>query len=150
HRATLGRDHFVRVVYAGRVFPTGHRSSVIKITERRFHDDHPGHTAYLRTLMFPVVREPLRRYRTSGTRRYDLATPFETMRITNLVSPLLDPPGDTDIDEQQQICFWPYVGGQPYLFHVVAADTSGRSSDLAMPMIFVGQGVTDLDHDETG
>ena len=150
HRATMGRDHFVRVVYAGRVFPTGHRSSVIKITERRFHEDKPGHTAYLRTLMFLVVREPLRRYRVSGTRRYDLATPYEAMRITNLVSPLLDPPGDTDIDGQQQICFWPHVGGQPYLFHVVATDTSGRPSDLAMPMIFVGQGVTDLQHDEAG
>jgi hypothetical protein len=150
HRATMGRDHFVRVVYAGRVFPTGHRSSVIKITERRFHEDKPGHTAYLRTLMFLVVREPLRRYRVSGTRRYDLATPYEAMRITNLVSPLLDPPGDTDIDGQQQICFWPYVGDRPYLFHVVGTDTTGRPSDIAMPMIFVGQGVTDLDHDETG
>ena len=39
HRATLGRDHYVRVVYAGFLFPFGHRASVVKITERQFHGE---------------------------------------------------------------------------------------------------------------
>jgi hypothetical protein len=145
HRATLGRDQFVRVVYAGRLFPLGHRASVIKITERRFHEDKPGHTAYLRTRMFLIVREPQRRYRNTGTRSYNLAMPFGEMRILNLVSPLLDPPANKgrDIDGQQQICFWPYVGDKPYLFHVVGTDTDDRPVDLSMPMIFVGQNLTD-------
>ena len=48
HRATLGRDHYVRVVYAGFLMPFGHRASVIKITERQFHDHLPHDPAYLR------------------------------------------------------------------------------------------------------
>lgn len=37
HRATMGRDHYVRVVYKGYLFPFGHRASLIKVTERKFH-----------------------------------------------------------------------------------------------------------------
>jgi hypothetical protein len=39
HRGTMGRDHYVRVVYKGYLFPFGHRASLIKITERKFHPD---------------------------------------------------------------------------------------------------------------
>ena len=37
HRATMGRDHYVRVVYKGYLFPFGHRASLVKVTERKFH-----------------------------------------------------------------------------------------------------------------
>ena len=38
HRGTQGRDHYVRVVYEGFLFPFGHRASLVKITERKFED----------------------------------------------------------------------------------------------------------------
>ena len=37
HRGTMGRDHYVRVVYKGYLFPFGHRASLVKVTERKFH-----------------------------------------------------------------------------------------------------------------
>ena len=154
HRATLGRDHYVRVVYAGRLFPLGHRVSLIKVTERRFEEEKPGHPAYLRQMMFVVVREPIRTYRSSGLKydgtdasrageRWDLKLPFTAARITTTVSPLLDPPGDTDIAGLQNACFWPYVGRQPFRFHVIATDIVGQTVELEMPLIFVIQGETD-------
>jgi hypothetical protein len=158
HRATLGRDHYVRVVYAGFLFPWGHRASVVKITERQFHEDLPGEPAYLRQRMFLVVREPLKTYRTSGLayqgpdparigERFDLMMPFEAVRITTRVSPLLDPPeGDEAVPGKAQGCFWPNVGGQPFKFHLVATDTSGNRVDLAMPLIFVGKEETDRNY----
>jgi hypothetical protein len=154
HRATLGRDHYVRVVYRGFLFPWGHRASVIKVTERQFHADRPGHPAYLRQRMFLVVREPVRTYRESGLayrgpdaarqgEQFDLMLPFTTVRITTRVSPLLDPPEDDDIAGRAQGCFWPNVGRQPFKFHLVATDLDGRDIDLAMPLIFVGKEETD-------
>jgi hypothetical protein len=160
HRATLGRDHYVRVVYAGFLFPWGHRASLIKITERQFHDDLPGDPAYLRQRMFLVVREPFKTYRNSGLayqgsdtsrkgEQFDLMMPFESVRITTLVSPLLDRPEDDHIAEKGQGCFWPRVGGQPFKFHLVATDTAGHQVDLAMPLIFVGKEETDKKHSES-
>jgi hypothetical protein len=158
HRATLGRDHYVRVVYAGFLFPWGHRASVIKVTERQFHDDLPGDPAYLRQRMFLVVREPLKTYRNSGLayqgdpgderngEQFDLMMPFQAVHITTRVSPLLDPPEDDDIVGLAQSCFWPNVGKQPFKFHLVATDTAGNQVDLAMPLIFVGKEQTDKDY----
>jgi hypothetical protein len=156
HRATLGRDHYVRVVYAGRLFPLGHRASLVKITERQFHADKPGNPAYLRQRMFIIVREPLRTYRSSGLKydgtdaarageRWDLKLPFPAIRITTVVSPLLDPPEKSDIKDKLQGAFWPYVGNEPFRFHVVATDTDGHPVEMAMPLIFIGQEEGDLD-----
>ena len=103
HRATLGRDHYVRIVYRGRLFPWGHRASVVKVTERQFHPKVAGNPAYLRQRMFLVVKEPQRTYGHTGLvydgpiaeqlgEQIDLMLPFQTVRITTLVSPLLDPP----------------------------------------------------------
>lgn len=39
HRGTMGRDHYVRVVYKGYLFPFGHRASLVKVTERKFHPE---------------------------------------------------------------------------------------------------------------
>jgi hypothetical protein len=160
HKAALGRDHYVRVVYAGFLFPFGHRASVIKISERQFHADKPGNAAYLRQRMFLVVREPVRIYRASGhvydgkdsTRggeQYDLMMPFEAVRILTLVSPLLDPPEKDEIAGKKQSAFWPRVGGQLFKFHVSATDTDGNQVDMAMPLIFVDKTETDADYDQS-
>lgn len=37
HRGTMGRDHYVRVVYKGYLFSFGHKASLVKVTERKFH-----------------------------------------------------------------------------------------------------------------
>ena len=41
----------------------------------------------------------------------DLMLPFQAVRITTLVSPLLDPPEKDDVAGKAQGCFWPNVGG---------------------------------------
>ncbi len=157
HRATLGRDHYVRVVYSGFLYPFGHRASLIKITERRFHDDTAGNTAYLRTRMFIVVREQLKTYRTTGLKyegsvaerageQFDLMMPFEAVRIMTVVSPLIDPPETDAIDAEARLAFWPYVGGQPFKFHVVGTDVEGNRVDMVMPMIFVGKELNDPEY----
>ena len=38
HIAAQGRDHYVRIVYEGHLYPFGHRAALIKITERKFSD----------------------------------------------------------------------------------------------------------------
>jgi hypothetical protein len=158
HRATLGRDHYVRVVYAGRLFPLGHRASLVKITERRFETDRPGHPAYLRQRMFIIVREPLRTYGKSGLKydgsdtarageRWDLMLPFKAARITTRVSPLLDPPEKSEVaPDEEQSAFWPFVADQPFLFHVIATDHDDRPVELALPLIFVDDNRGDAPH----
>ena len=158
HRATMARDHDVRIVHRGFLFPWGHRASLVKITERRFDATRKGNPAYLFQRMFIVVREPVRTYRNSGLvyegpetparrngERFDLMLPFSSVRVTTLVSPLLDRPDD-DIGGNKESCFWPFVGGQPFKFHLVAIDVVGNAVELSMPLIFVRKEHLEAEH----
>ena len=154
HRATLGRDNYVRVVYAGHLYPTGHAASLVKVTERRFHDRreiankheadlHPEEaTAYLRQRMYIVVREPERSY--AGTdwlphvdASQERAWPVARVRIKTLVTPDLDRPELSDVAELGQSLFCPRVGGQDFAWAVTATDVCGNRLELAMPLYFV-------------
>jgi hypothetical protein len=145
HRATLGRDQFVKVVLAGFLFPLGHRAVKITITERKLgHADQfegpqggiPGPVAYLRQRTFIVVREPVKAY---SHREF----PFRTVTFTKLTSPnLIDPPDEkiaTAADGAD--IFWPRFQtagvSQDVLFELEGVDWEGRASSFLAPQIFV-------------
>jgi hypothetical protein len=155
HRATMARDHYVRVVYKGFLLPFGHRASLIKVSERKFHNGQPGNPAYLRQRMYIVVREHDRTYdrtdlsNAAGTRFYHRMLPFSRVRITTTVTPDLMLPTDavSRIDDPvvgaaSQNLFWPCVsgngpGGGPFGFHLVATDLDGRAIEFVLPLIFI-------------
>ena len=164
HRASMGRDHYVRIVYRGVLFPFGHRVSLVKISERKFHngargpdldnddladptiEQKPGNPAYLRQRMFLVMRERERRfdepaYQTlsnkAQTRFYTHQLPLSRIRILTQVTPNLDPPTTSDIGSHGQRMFWPTVDGQAFQFQCSATDLDGRRLAFDMPMIFI-------------
>ncbi len=142
HRATMGRDHYVRVVYKGYLFPFGHRASLVKVTERKFRLVEEGPlkgnvAAYLYQRVFIVVREPELTYPVQDP--LDRKNPFRRIRLTTLVTPNLDKPELSDIGGAKRQAFWPSVGGQPFPFHLVAEDWRGENSDFTAPLIFLDQ-----------
>jgi len=169
HRGTMGRDHYVRVVYRGYLFPFGHRASLVKITERKFYPQGGRHVAYLFQRMFIIVREPLKGYgptdvanshgstlndgqgtaytvstpQPPGNRGIDRWMPFKQVRITTLTTPNLDAPVlipgvDTAGPQNQSTdVFWPRVGGQDFLFHLIGQDAEGQHTEFTAPLAFV-------------
>ena len=68
--------------------------------------------------------------------------PFRTIRVTTTTTPDLDPPdigaGAVEVEGiRNQSAFCPHVGGQPFLFHVVAEDWEGRRCEFTAPLIFL-------------
>jgi len=169
HRGTMGRDHYVRVVYRGYLFPLGHRASLVKITERKFYPQGGKNVAYLLQRMFIIVREPLKGYGPNsmtnskhgtlndgqGTaytmdglvapigRAIDRWMPFKQVRIATLTTPNLDVPAlIPDVDAggsgtQSTDAFWPRVGGQDFLFHLIGQDVEGQHTEFTAPLAFV-------------
>ena len=151
HRASMGRDHYVRVVYKGYLFPFGHRVALIKVSERKFHNGRSGTTridgnpAYLRQRMFIIVRERERTYvdpqlLTTDGKSMQRQFPFNSVRIVTTVTPDIDPP-DTSaaskIGSFGQTLFWPCVGGEAFAFRCVATDIDGRRAQFELPLIFM-------------
>ena len=154
HRATMGRDHYVRVVYRGFLFPFGHRVSLIKVSERKFHNGKataeqvPGNTAYLRQRLFIVVREKERTYddtpflntkTNAGNVFLARQFPFSRIKILTETTPDLNDPASSpsSVAGHGQKMFWPHVGGKPFRFQCAATDLDGRRVVFDLPMIFM-------------
>jgi hypothetical protein len=162
HLATMARDHYVRVVYEGVLFPFGHRVALIKVTERKFHASLPGNAAMLRQQMFIAVRQHERRYaapgiRTPASELYERAMPFTWLRLRTSVTPLLDPPNafacqvhvaDTSPlsssnrfkgappPNLDRMLFWPMVANRLFRFEFTGETPDGEHVDFAAPAIF--------------
>jgi hypothetical protein len=144
HRAALGRDHFVRLVHAGWLFPFGHRARHVLIYERRFHDG-AARAALIRVRSFVVVREPLRRFKpaTAPTLQRGRTMPLRRVEVRTLITPDLRSPVNLRSFEIE-----PAAGGS-ILFHLQGADDDdgGNIVDFRTPLWFVRQDAVAADVD---
>lgn len=145
HVAAQGRDHYVKIVYEGHLYPFGHRAALIKITERKFTDTAlPGGgstpVAPLIQREYIVVREPEKQYRGNLSGPAELVAgrkmPLTSVRLTTLVTPdltqpLVPLPGT-------QFSFWVQVGtaAEDFRFHAVGSDVGGNQVDFTCALIF--------------
>ncbi len=143
HQATMGRDHFVKVVYKGYLFPFGHRASLIKVTERKIQRPNAtgSKTAYLRQRMYIVVREPEKVYPLEAI---SWEMPLRRIVLKTEITPMLDVPQNNDVVSNGiglgQEGFWPHVNSMPFKFHLMAEDWDGRICEFSAPLIFVSKG----------
>jgi hypothetical protein len=167
HEATLGRDHYVRVVYKGWLCPFGHAASLIKVTERRFQplgSDASQRIAVLRQRFFVVVRQPVRPYSGDNHVHAGRDFPFTEVELLTRVTPdlvdpsdpacvLVKPPSGDDPygggAVANRMLFWPTVpagsgGVKDVLFQIAATDISGARVTFAMPLLFVGKAANEF------
>jgi hypothetical protein len=155
HLATLGRDHYVRVVYRGFLKEFRHAASLVKVTERKF-EFMPGtqnRVAVLRQRFFIIVREPLKHYDGSGHAHGGRNFPFTDVEILTRVTPSLRAPDKPEcrLSDPNNIiynpstgvpyraCFWPMISAaNNFMFQIAATDLSGNRVTFAMPLLFVG------------
>ncbi|HEV2863512.1 MAG TPA: hypothetical protein VGX48_21035 [Pyrinomonadaceae bacterium] len=160
HSATLGRDHYVRVVEEGSLFPFGHRAALVTVTERRFHatdSEQPQTSEIVAALfqkMYVVVREPVRVTSAKDTdvvKEGDLVNsllPFKSVRINDRVTPVIDPPkksSPTQVGTLGEDAFWVVVGGKDYKFNLVGTDWEGHPCEFGLPLIFVKDSIKPAD-----
>ena len=145
HRAALGRDHEVKVVYAGFLMPFGHRASLVKITERKFAAGPAGPVAYMFQRMFIIVREPVRQYpegaatfvdKNGETVNVGLSNPLGMVQILTTVTPPLDPPQSLPAVSSGMF-FMPRVGAANFPFKIVATDVENNVLEFEAPLVFV-------------
>jgi hypothetical protein len=154
HLATLGRDHYVRVVYRGFLKEFRHAASLVKVTERKFESlpDTQHRVAVLRQRFFIIVREPIKHYDGAGHAFGGRNFPFTNVEILTRVTPSLRAPDlpECRLNDPASIiygaagvahraCFWPMISQtNDFLFQIAATDLSGNRVTFAMPLLFVG------------
>ncbi len=150
HRATLGRDHYVRIVRGGYLYPFGHRAIKVEVTERLFATGPSTgrKTAFLFKRTFIVVLERERSYSYPGKSR-ERMNPFRKLRVITRQTPNLDLPqafvagvplpspiGPWPAWSADE-AFFPKVGGKDFLFDVEAEDWEGRTITFGTPAVWI-------------
>jgi hypothetical protein len=144
HRATMGRDQFVKVVYRGYLFPFGHAAALVKITERELQPGRQNLTAFLRQRFYVVVRQPEKDFPAAFQPHEGRKLPFRRARLVTLETPALDDPVKSQIAGKGQEAFWLQVANSDFLFHAVAEDLEGRPVEFTTPLAFIdGKWATD-------
>ncbi|QTD95815.1 hypothetical protein [Streptomyces cyanogenus] len=141
HVVSLGHDQEVHADVAGRLFPFGHRAAVHLLVKREPQPPRSttGTEMLLRRGSLRVL-EPERDFDRlltasgAGTAGANGRLPLRRVTVTDTVV-TIDPAGS------ESSAFVPQVGGQAFLFHCIAQDWNGRPVDLAMPMVFIPDGV---------
>lgn len=145
HVAAQGRDHYVKLVYEGFLYPFCNRAALIKVTERKFidatlEDGSQAPVAYLIQRQYIVVREPIKVYPLGGVLGYQsngLEMPIRQIRVTTTVTPDLHLP--RDMIGTTQFSSWIVVdqaNPHDYQFHIIATDVEGNTAEFTTPLIF--------------
>ena len=153
HIATLGRDHYVKIVEEGYLFPFGHRAAVVKITERKFHQ--PTKAAVNRQRMYIVVLEKEVLYSRNDPDGKFIEFPFQSVKIKTNRTPNIDDPQQSTLvnvgsggggargfrsrgsGANTSYNFYINVGNAPFPFDIIATDKEGKEHALRMPLAFM-------------
>ena len=143
HIATLGRDHYVKVVEEGYLFPFGHRAALVKITERKF--DGQTKSAANRQRMYVVVLEKELLYSRNDPEGKFIEFPFQEVRINTNATPNIDDPQNSTLVKvtnskngaNTTYNFYIDVGGKGFPFDIVATDKEGKEHPFMMPLAFM-------------
>jgi hypothetical protein len=136
HVATQGRDHYVRIVYEGKLVPGDFPAALIKETERTFKEVNGLVVAYLMQWMTIVVRDPVRTF----------GDPFKRVELTTLETPRIADPDYIKDPETglKRRSFWVEVMTSAttrdlFQFHALRTDKSDTRKDFTLPMMFVSK-----------
>jgi hypothetical protein len=141
HIATMGRDHYVKIVYEGFLYPFGHRASLVKVSDRKFIGGDAGvigdPVAYLTQRMYIVVRETDKTYVQSPYAYKGYENPFRSqITMKTIVTPEIDQPAMSAVSGASD-SFWVQVNAQDLPWHISAVDLAGSQVDFHGAMIFV-------------
>ncbi|MGD9556020.1 MAG: hypothetical protein AB7V25_03275 [Mangrovibacterium sp.] len=154
HLATLGRDHYVKVVREGYLFPFGHRAALVKVTERKFHK--PTKSAVNRQRMYIVVLEKEVLYSRTDPQNKFIRFPFQAVRVNINTTPDIDNPMDSKIIDvppsggalkmmavrfggggNTSYNFYIQVGNKGFPFDLTVTDKEGLEHAIRMPLAFL-------------
>ncbi|MGE5673179.1 MAG: hypothetical protein ACM3XM_04755 [Mycobacterium leprae] len=145
HIATMGRDHYVKVVEKGYLYPFGHRAALVTETIRRV-EPVPGtarQAAYLRQKQYLIVLERERTYPgpEAFTQRVDRKQarnlPLRRITVTTERTPDLDATPGEPVAGLGTLAFWPRSQGADLLFHCRGEDWEGKHCEFALPLLFL-------------
>ncbi len=132
HRATMGRDQFVKVVDRGCIFPFGHKAVKIEISERKIEVKDNISVAILIKKSYIVIKQPEIFYGKEQNSGF-VPFPFQRVEIKD-VEKMVSFKGV--IDKVEEI-YMINDSTKPDAFKIEVDDASGQKIRMEVPLAFV-------------
>ena len=136
HRATMGRDQYIKVINRGFLFPFGHKAVLIEISERQIKMVNNMASAVMITHSFIQVKQPELYY---GKEQNSDFIPFPFQRV--------------EIKDREKEIYQVKLGGGKFVelnkvsdtgipnpFKIEVDDASGTKINMEVPLVFVFAG----------
>jgi hypothetical protein len=147
HLATAARDHYVKVVEKGFLFPFGHQVVSTTVTQRLFEEVGGKIVATSRQYSYLVVSQPEKSYAQAfGVANDSRDLPFRILKLKTLRTPHLSGQSAFATGLASDQCFVPHVNGTPFEFHFVGTDWNGNDVAFTAPGVFVIQDQAFIPH----
>jgi hypothetical protein len=150
HRASVGRDSYVRVVNLGYLFPFGNQAVKIKITDREFQVDNSANVhAYLVTREYIVVTQPEIVYAGDPNEPdKGRGNPIRQVKAKTVATPPIDFDGTADPGilvgpYDPNVALWVRSDDIDVPFAFTVTDIEGRSVDITTSVIWLDKTLTD-------
>ncbi len=135
-RATMGRDHYIKVVERGNLFPFGHKALLITIAERRIRLINNVNTAFLIQREFIVVKQPEIFYGNQAGTSDFIPFPFQRVELLDAQAEVYSENVSSSINDAK-ILNMPDGSGKPFFFRIEVDDASGKSVRMEVPLAWV-------------
>ncbi len=163
HVATMGRDHFSKVVLEGYIFPWGHKAVLTQIAERKFEVLEGRTIATVRLYQFVSIIEQAKSYRQAGSggavgAHDSRDMPFRTVEVLTEHSPRMDNPMPRIVENPKDDGGAFVIGRNtsdpklktptpgavdPFGWRMVGTDWAGRRIEFTAPAVFVPKGAAE-------
>jgi hypothetical protein len=133
HRATQGRDQFVRIVDRGFLYPFCHLAALMKVSAREFLPDVTGDPALLVQRFYVLVKQPTREYPPGAApARLWHTMPLRRVEIRTLVTPSLE------VEPAEHTFLIRAEGADtPFPFKLSGVDAAGNAVELETPLVWI-------------
>lgn len=139
-RTAAARDNLVKLEFKGFLVPTGHRVTLLLITQREWCKGADGKlVAVLVQRCQILIPRPLKTYPAIGQLNNSRDFPFKSARILTDKTPFLDP-GQCNAET-----LWPQVCGKDFRFPLELIDLADKPIRTDLPMLFVSNKVVFAD-----
>lgn len=136
-RATMGRDHYIKIVERGNLFPFGHKALLIVIAERRIRTINNVNTAVLIQREFIIVKQPELFYGKQQGSSDFIPFPFQRVEIKDLEAEVFSQNVQAGSKTLGKELNQPDGSGRPRYFRMDVDDASGRTVRMEVPLVWV-------------
>jgi hypothetical protein len=136
-RATMGRDHYIKIVERGNLFPFGHKALLVIIAERKIRTINNVNSAVLVQREFIIVKQPELFYGKQQGSNDFIPFPFQRVELKDMETEIFTKGIPNEANFIAKELNVKDGSGKPQYFRIDVDDASGKTVRMEVPLSWI-------------